>query len=217
MERKLTLCHCGINKIGTRDKQQMNKTNTPANPGPKAKAEKADEARGKAKDGVKAMTTYSLSTHFVLPNDTNTLGNLMGGQLLNWMDIAGAISAHRHCRKVVVTASVGNVSFQRPIKLGDIVSIEAKVSRAFNTSMEVVMDVHVENHQTGDKTLSNQAMFTFVALGQDGKALKVPALIPESKQEHDRFAGALRRRQLSLVIAGKMKPTEASELKALFD
>jgi acyl-CoA hydrolase len=166
---------------------------------------------------VKAADTYTLSTHFVLPNDTNTLGNLMGGQLLNWMDIAGAISAHRHCRKVVVTASVGNVSFQKPIKLGDIVSIEAKVSRSFSTSMEVVMDVFVENHQTGEKTLSNQAMFTFVALDQKGKTQKVPALMPSTKEETTRYEGALRRRQLSLVIAGKMNPDDASELKALFD
>jgi len=166
---------------------------------------------------VKASETYALSTHFVLPNDTNTLGNLMGGQLLNWMDIAGAISAHRHCRKVVVTASVGNVSFQKPIKLGDIVSIEAKVSRSFSTSMEVIMDVSVEDHQTGKKTRSNQAMFTFVALDQSGKTLKVPNLIPSTEEEIKRYEGALRRRQLSLVIAGKMKPDQATELKALFD
>lgn len=166
---------------------------------------------------VKASATYALATHFVLPNDTNTLGNLMGGQLLNWMDIAGAVSAHRHCRKVVVTASVGNVSFQKPIKLGDIVSIEAKVSRSFNTSMEVVMDVYVEDHQTGEKTISNQAMFTFVALAQDGKTQQVPKLVPITEEEINRFNGALRRRQLSLVIAGKMKPDEATELKALFD
>ncbi|MFT6745761.1 MAG: acyl-CoA hydrolase [Glaciecola sp.] len=166
---------------------------------------------------IKASETYTLSTHFVLPNDTNTLGNLMGGQLLNWMDIAGAISAHRHCRKVVVTASVGNVSFQKPIKLGDIVSIEAKVSRSFNTSMEVMMDVFVEDHQTGGKTVSNQAMFTFVALGQDGSTQKVPELIPTTNEEIKRYDGALRRRQLSLVIAGKLDPSKATELKALFD
>jgi len=166
---------------------------------------------------VLASKTYALATHFVLPNDTNTLGNLMGGQLLYWMDIAGAISAHRHCRKVVVTASVGNVSFQKPIKLGDIVTIEAKVSRSFSTSMEVVMDVFVENHQTGEKTISNQAMFTFVALGPNGKTQLVPKLKPETSEEKERYDSALRRRQLSLVIAGKMNPDEAAELKALFD
>jgi acyl-CoA hydrolase len=166
---------------------------------------------------VSASETYTLATHFVLPNDTNTLGNLMGGQLLNWMDIAGAISAHRHCRKVVVTASVGNVSFQKPIKLGDIVTIEAKVSRSFRTSMEVVMDVFVEDHQTGEKTISNQAMFTFVALGPNGKTQAVPGLKPETSEEKERYEGALRRRQLSLVIAGKMNPNDAAELKALFN
>lgn len=117
----------------------------------------------------------------------------------------------------MVTASVGNVSFQKPIKLGDIVSIEAKVSRSFNTSMEVVMDVSVEDHQTGEKTISNQAMFTFVALDKEGKTLKVPSLTPSTEEEIKRYEGALRRRQLSLVIAGKMDPAQATELKALFD
>lgn len=166
---------------------------------------------------TKASQTYASATHIVLPNDTNTLGNLMGGQLLNWMDIVGAISAHRHCRRVVVTASVGNVSFQKPIKLGDIVSIEAKVSRSFNTSMEVVMKVSVENHLTGAKTISNEAMFTFVALDQIGGTIEVPELIPESEEEIKHYNGAMRRRQLSLVIAGKMKPDQATELKALFE
>ena len=92
---------------------------------------------------IKASQTFASSSHIVLPNDTNTLGNLMGGQLLNWMDIIGAISAHRHCKRVVVTASVGNVSFKKPIKLGDIVTLEAKVSRAFTTSMEVAINEEV--------------------------------------------------------------------------
>src|SRR3954471_8853519 len=95
--------------------------------------------------------SLAIITEFVLPNDTNTLGNLMGGRLLHWMDIAAAIAAHRHCGRIVVTASVNNVSFNQPIKIGEIVTINAKVSRSFNSSMEVFMDVWVENNTTGAK------------------------------------------------------------------
>ena len=163
-----------------------------------------------------AKETFASSSRIVLPNDTNTLGNLMGGQLLNWMDITSAIAAHRHCKRVVVTSSVNNVSFDQPIKLGDIVTIEAKVSRAFTSSMEVFMDVFVEDHVTGKKNKCNEAIYTFVAVDQLGSPIQVPALIPETELEIKRYDGALRRKQLSLILAGKMKPEDATELKALF-
>lgn len=163
-----------------------------------------------------AKESFAVSTELVLPNHTNTLGNLMGGQLLHWMDIITAISAHRHCRRVVVTASVNNVSFGHPIKLGDLVTLEAKVSRAFTTSMEVFVDVFVEDHITGMRQKSNEAIYTFVAVDQIGRPIEVPALIPETAEEKERFDGALRRRQLSLILGGKMKPEEAGELRALF-
>ena len=165
---------------------------------------------------VKASETASITTHIVLPNDTNTLGNLMGGQLLNWMDIASAISAQRHCRRVVVTASVNHVSFDKPVKLGDIVTIKAKVSRAFTSSMEVFMAVYVENPATGEQTLCNEAIYTFVAVDQIGRAIQVPQLLPETDEEKDRYEGALRRKQLSLILAGRMNPQDATELKAIF-
>lgn len=166
---------------------------------------------------ITAKETFASSSHIVLPNDTNTLGNLMGGQLLNWLDVIGAISAHRHCRRVVVTASVGKVAFQKPIALGDIVTIEAKVSRAFTSSMEVVMDVWVENHMTGNKVMHNNAIYTFVAVDQIGRPIEVPALVPETEQEIERYDAALRTRQINLLMAGKIKSDEATELKALFD
>ncbi|MBM3448666.1 MAG: hypothetical protein RIR06_385 [Bacteroidota bacterium] len=166
---------------------------------------------------VPASSTLTLSTHLVLPENTNTLGNLMGGQLLNWLDIASAISAHRLCKRVVVTAAVNNVSFQHPIKLGDIVIIEAKVSRSFATSMEVFMDIYVEHHTTGERIKCNEAIYTFVAVDQLGSPIHVPEVLPESEEEIKRYDGALRRRQLRLILAGKMKPEEATELKALFD
>ncbi len=161
--------------------------------------------------------SLAIITEFVLPNDTNTLGNLMGGRLLHWMDIASAIAAHRHCGRVVVTASVNNVSFNQPIRLGEIVTIQAKISRAFNSSMEVFIDVWVENNATGEKKKCNEAIYTFVAVDQLGNPINVPELIPETEEEKKRFDGALRRKQLSLILAGKMKPKEATELKALFE
>jgi acyl-CoA hydrolase len=132
------------------------------------------------------------------------------------MDICAAISAHRHCKRVVVTSSVNNVSFNMPIKLGSIITLQAKVSRSFNTSMEMFIDVWVEDAVTGEKKKSNEAIYTFVAVDQHGSPLHVPEIIPETEEEIKRYGGALRRRQLALILAGKMKPEEATELKALF-
>lgn len=161
--------------------------------------------------------SYTETTHLVLPNDTNTLGNLFGGQLMKWLDITCAISAHRHCNRVVVTAAVNNVSFDRPIKLGDFVTIKAYVSRAFSTSMEVWADVWVEDQVNGEKIPCNSAIYTFVAVDQAGHPSRVPEVAPQTPEEQKRYDGALRRRQLRLILAGKMKPEEATELKALFD
>jgi acyl-CoA hydrolase len=155
-------------------------------------------------------------TELVLPNDTNTFGNLMGGRLLYWMDIAAALAAMKHCGSPVVTASVDNISFEAPIKLGNVVHIEAKVSRAFNTSMEVHLNVWGEDVLHQYKYKSNQAYYTFVALDPNGKPRMVPQLKPHSEEEKELFEGALRRRQVRLILGGKMKPDEASELKALF-
>jgi acyl-CoA hydrolase len=160
--------------------------------------------------------SMAITTEIVLPNDTNVLGNLMGGRLLHWMDITAAIACHRHCNRVVVTASVNNVAFNQAIKLGEIVTLQAKISRAFTSSMEVFIDVWVENNSTGTKRKCNEAIYTFVAVDQMGNPIAVPEIEPESQEEKDRFAAALRRRQLSLILAGKMQPKEATELKALF-
>ncbi|HXP49604.1 MAG TPA: acyl-CoA thioesterase [Bacteroidia bacterium] len=160
--------------------------------------------------------SYAISTHLVLPNETNLLGNLMGGRLLHWMDITAAIAAHRHSQRVVVTASVNHVSFEKAIRLGDYVTIEAKVSRAFNTSMEVFLDVTVETGFTGEKIKSNDATYVFVAVDQVGKPIEIPQLTPETQLEKERYATALQRRQLSLLLAGKIDPDDAPELKELF-
>jgi len=167
----------------------------------------------KAKTAKESLT---IQTQVVLPNDTNTLGNLFGGKLLQWMDIVASIAAHRHCKRVVVTAAVNNVSFNNSINHASIVTLQSKVSRAFNTSMEIFIDVWVEDHVTGAKVKCNEAIYTFVAVDQNGSPLPVPELIPETEEEKERFASALRRKQLSLILAGKMKPSDATELKALF-
>lgn len=156
-------------------------------------------------------------TELVLPNDTNGLNNLMGGRLLHMMDIVGAISAQRHSNRIVVTASVDNVSFKHPIQLGNVVTLIAKVTRSFSSSMEVRIDVWSEDIPSNEKVKSNEAYFTFVAVDQGGRPIDVPELVPESDEEITMFDAALRRRQLRLVLAGRMDPSEASELKRMFN
>ena len=155
-------------------------------------------------------------TELVLPNDTNTLYNLMGGQLMHWIDVAAAISAQKHSSRIVVTASVDNISFDKPIHLGNVITLEAKVTRAFNSSMEVFIKVVAEDIPGEKKIESNSAFFTFVAVDQSGRPIDVPEAIPETKEEIALYDGALRRRQLRLVLAGRMKPEEATELKSIF-
>jgi len=164
----------------------------------------------------KPADTFVMMTEIVLPNDTNVFGNLMGGRLMYWMDIAAAIAAQKHCNAPVVTASVDNISFENPIKLGNTVHIEAKVSRAFSTSMEIHLRVWGEDMTAQYRYKSNEAYYTFVALDPNRRPRKVPELVPETEEEKNLFDGALRRRQLRLILGGKMKPDEAVELKALF-
>jgi len=156
-------------------------------------------------------------TELVMPNDTNPLGHLMGGNLMRWMDIAASICAARHCGTVAVTASVDNVSFAKPIHLGDVITINAQVTRAFTTSVEVYLEVFATSSFGADLERSNHAYFTFVALdARTSKPRTVPELVPETEEEQALYAGALRRREVRLVLAGRLKPEEAVGLKALF-
>ncbi len=157
-----------------------------------------------------------IMTELVLPNDTNNFGNLMGGRLMYWMDIASALSAMKHSGSPVVTASVDNISFENPIKIGNVVHIEAKVSRVFNSSMEVHMTVWGEDAIQQYKYKSNEAYYTFVALDPNGKPRPVNKLVPETEAEIKLYESALRRRQIRLILGGKLKPNDAEELKALF-
>jgi len=168
----------------------------------------------KAKTPEQSKTTM---TDMVLPSETNPLNNLFGGELLARMDRAASISARRHSRRIVVTASVNHVAFNRAVPVGSVVTVEAKISRAFNTSMEIYMDVWMEDRESGARTKANEAIYTFVAVDETGRPVKVPEVTPETNLEIARFDAALRRKQLSLLLAGKIKPNEATELKALFD
>lgn len=156
-------------------------------------------------------------TDLVLPSETNPIGNMFGGELLARMDRAASIAARRHCRQIVVTVSVNHVAFNKMIPLGSVVTVEAQISRAFRTSMEVYIDVWLEDRKSGKRTKANEAIFTFVAVDEQGRPMAVPEIKPETQLEKDRFAAALRRRQLSLVLAGKLKANEATELKAIFE
>ena len=164
----------------------------------------------------KPSESRTVMTDLVLPSETNPLNNLFGGELLARMDRAASIAARRHSRRITVTASVNHVAFNRAVPLGSVVTVEAAVSRAFNTSMEIFIDVWIEDRFTGERTKANEAIYTFVAVDDTGKPTEVPALDPATDLEKERFAAALRRKQLSLVLAGKMKPADATELKALF-
>lgn len=159
----------------------------------------------------------TIMTDLVLPSETNPLNNLFGGELLARMDRAASIAARRHSRRIVVTASVNHVAFNRSIPVGSVVTVEATISRAFKSSMEIYIDVWIEDRESGMRDKANEAIYTFVAVDDTGRPVRIPELVPETAQEKQRFEGALRRRQLSLVLAGKMKPDEATELKALFD
>ena len=162
----------------------------------------------------KPKDSYTVMNEIVLPNDTNTLNNLMGGKLLHWMDIVAAISAQKHSNNIVVTASVDGVSFKEPIRLGDVVTLEAYVTRSFNTSMEVYIEVYAQNIPRNEKYKCNDAYYTFVAIDSRNKPVLVPTIEPETEMEKVKYEGALRRRQIRLVMAGKLKKDEATELLA---
>jgi len=165
----------------------------------------------------KTSDSYTIMSEMIMPNDTNPLGNLMGGNLMRWMDIAGGICAGKHCEAHVVTASVDHVSFKKPILVGDVITLKAKVTRAFNTSVEIFVEVSAEDIKGGNSRASNHAYFTFVAVDdEEKKPTKVPELIPISQEEQDLFESASRRREIRLILSGRLKPEDANEVKNFF-
>ena len=164
-----------------------------------------------------AKDSVTIMTEMVLPNDTNTLNNLMGGRLMHWMDIVAAIAAQKHCNRIVVTASADSISFKEPINLGNVVTLRSQVTRAFNSSMEVYIEVTAEDIPACKKIRTHRAFFTFVAVDQNGKPIEITQVVPETPEEIELFEGALRRRQLRLVLAQRMKPEDAVELRSIFN
>ncbi|QQM25554.1 acyl-CoA thioesterase [Elizabethkingia sp. M8] len=164
----------------------------------------------------KALESLTVMTNIVLPNETNSLRNLFGGELLARMDRCASISASRHSECRVVTASVNHVSFNAPIPEGSVVVLESKVSRAFSTSMEVYVDAWLDDPIHRKKIHTNAGIYTFVAVDEFNKPVPVPELEPETAEEIERYKAALRRKELSLILSGRMKPTESVELKKLF-
>jgi acyl-CoA hydrolase len=160
--------------------------------------------------------TETIMTQVVQPNDTNPLGSLHGGRLLYWMDECSAIAATKHSRAVVVTVSVDGVSFTKAIEIGSFVTIKAKVTRTFRTSMEVFIEVWAENIPKNTKMKCNEAYYTFVALDEKGHPIPAPEIHPETEEERRLYDGAIRRRQVRLILGGKMKVEDAAELRALF-
>ena len=164
----------------------------------------------------KVIESRTVMTEMVMPNDTNPMGNLMGGNLLRWMDIASGICAGKHCEAHVVTASVDHVSFQKPIKLGDVITLEATVTRAFRTSVEIHVEVFANDIKGGNPRRCNHAYYTFVGMDDDGNPEVVPPVLPLTEIEQQRFDSASKRREMRLILSGRMKPEDATEFRALF-
>jgi acyl-CoA hydrolase len=162
----------------------------------------------------KIAESKTIMSEMIMPNDTNPINNLMGGNLMRWMDIAAGICAGKHCEKYVVTVSVDYVSFQKPIPLGDVITIECCVTRAFSTSVEVYVEVFSSDIKGGNSRRCNDAYFTFVAVEDDTKRpCEVPEVLALTSEEQKRYDSALLRRQLRLLQAGRINKEEAAELR----
>jgi len=161
----------------------------------------SDESKVKRKKELPGRPVHASSTEMtelVLPQDSNLLGNILGGRVMHLIDIAGAIAAHRHCRRPVVTASVDHLDFLNPVRVGDLIILEAHVNRAFHTSVEVGVAVFSEDSSAGIRKHTTQAFLTFVALDESCKPVPVPPLIVKTKEERRRYREAGERRNLRL-------------------
>lgn len=165
----------------------------------------------------KVSDSKTIMTEMIMPNDTNPLGNLMGGNLMRWMDIAGGVCAARHCNAHVVTVSVDHVSFQAPIHEGDVITLTATVTRAFTTSVEVYVEVTAADITGANARKSNHAYLSFVALdAETRKPIPVPKVRPLTTEESKLFESAVRRREVRLILGGRLKPEDAKEMRSFF-
>lgn len=137
----------------------------------------------------------TIKTEVVCPNDTNPMGLLLGGRLVQWMDIAAAICAQNHAEKICVTASIDNVNFKSSARVGDVITIKARITRAFKTSMEIFVETHSKNVLSRENHLINEAYFTFVALDDHARVTSVPEVLPKTKREKEQFEQAMKRRK----------------------
>lgn len=175
------------------------------------------ESTQQARPAKRVAESHTVMTELVMPNDTNIMGNLMGGYLMRWMDIVTAICAGKHCESHVVTAAVDNISFQKPIYLGDVITLDASVTRAFNTSVEIYVEVFASDIKGKNARRCNHAYFTFVALAEDKKTpIPVPEVIPLTSEEQKLYESAVRRREVRLILAGRLTPKDASALRSFF-
>lgn len=155
--------------------------------------------------------SQSEMTEIILPNDTNTLGNLLGGRLMHFIDLVGAMAAYRHSRTHVVTAAMDHIDFIQPVHVGDLLNLKSSVNRAFKTSMEVGVKVWVENAQTGSKLHVASAYLVFVAIDQNGRRVHVPELTPVTADEKRRHGDALLRREhREAEVARRKKARQAT-------
>jgi acyl-CoA hydrolase len=165
----------------------------------------------------KVSESFTVMTEMIMPNDTNPMGNLMGGYLMRWMDIVAAICAGRHCEAHVVTAAVDHISFQNAIRLGEVITLEASITRAFNTSVEVYVEVFANDIKGQTPRRCNHAYFTFVAVDDSKRTpIAVPPVIPLSSEEQTLYEGAARRREIRLILSGRIKAKEATEIRKYF-
>jgi acyl-CoA hydrolase len=155
-------------------------------------------------------------TEIILPNDTNTLGNLLGGRLMHFIDLNGAMAAYRHARTYIVTAAMDHIDFIQPVHLGDLLTLKSSVNRAFSTSMEVGVKVWAENTQTGVHLHVASAYLVFVAIDQTGRRVRVPQALPETADEQRRYADALLRREHREAESARRKKAQ-QEVAALAD
>lgn len=150
--------------------------------------------------GKRPSLSEVIKTEIVFPNDANPMGILQGGRLVQWMDIAAAVCAQNHSEYIAVTASIDNVSFKRPAKIGDVIIIKANITRAFNTSMEIFVEAYVKSLKVDVPHLINEAYFTFVVISEDGHGISVIPVLPETKLELERYEMALEHKMKKLKI-----------------
>lgn len=156
--------------------------------------------------------SISEMAEIVLPNDANPLNALLGGRLMHWIDLAGAMAAHRHSRQWVVTASIDHLDFLVPVRVGDLIILRSSVNRAFHTSMEVGVKVWVENYRAEHRKHVSSAYLTFVAIDAAGKRVPVPPVVPETTDEKRRYEDAARRRQIRSAETSRRKTSQSTAL-----